>query len=116
VGERWVAPPVGFPIERALLAVAARSGRPATVVRRTTHLPLMERLVARGQAIALLPRYSTLDHADGRFALVPLRGLRAGRHNEALSLPDRAARLAVSVVLAELQAEAASIAQGAIIV
>ena len=115
-GERWVAPPVGFPIERALLAVAARSGRPATVVRRTTHLPLMERLVSRGQAIALLPRYSTLDHAGGRFALVPLRGLRAGRHIEALSRPDRAARLAVSAVLAELEAEATSIAEDARIV
>ena len=115
VGEHWVAPPVGFPIERALLAVAARSGEPATVVRRTTHLPLMERLVARGQVIALLPRYSTLDRADGRFALVPLRGLRAGRHIESLSRPDRAVRPAVSAVLTELTAEAALIAADSIV-
>jgi DNA-binding transcriptional LysR family regulator len=112
VGEVWTAPPVGFPIERALVALAAYAGEPAKVVRRTTHLPLMERLVARRQALALLPRYSTLQHADGRFALVPLAGLRAGRHIEALLRPDRAARRVVAAVLQELQAEAAAVTDG----
>jgi DNA-binding transcriptional LysR family regulator len=110
VAEVWIAPPVGFPIERALVALSARAGQPAKVVRRTTHLPLMERLVARGQALALLPRFSTLLHADGRFALVPLAGLRAGRHIEALLRPDRAARRVVAAVLGELRAEAATVA------
>ncbi|GAA3615166.1 LysR family transcriptional regulator [Microlunatus ginsengisoli] len=112
VGEPWTAPPVGFPIERALLALSARAGQPVRVVRRTTHLPLMERLVSRGQCLALLPRYSTLDHADGRFALVPLTGLRAGRHVEALLRPDREARRVVAAVLEELRAEAAQISAG----
>lgn len=49
-GETWVAPPVGFPIEQALVALSSRAGQPARVARRTTHLPLMERLVARGSA------------------------------------------------------------------
>jgi len=109
VDEVWTAPPVGFPIERALVALSARAGQPAKVARRTTHLPLMEQLVARGQVIALLPRYSTRQHADGRFALVPLAGLRAGRHIEALLRPDRAARRVVAVVLEELRAEAAAV-------
>jgi DNA-binding transcriptional LysR family regulator len=112
VGEVWTAPPVGFPIERALVALSARAGQPARVVRRTTHLPLMERLVARGQGLALLPRYSTLDHADGRFALVPLRGLRAGRHIEALMRPDRAVRRVVTAVVEELRAEAEAVSAG----
>ena len=112
VGEVWTAPPVGFPIERALVALSARAGQPAKVVRRTTHLPLMERLVARGQVLALLPRYSTRQHADGRFALVPLAGLRAGRHIEALLRPDRAMRRVVGAVLEELRTEAAAITAG----
>ncbi len=109
VGESWVAPPVGFPIERALVALAARSGAPARVVRRSTHLPLHERLVARGHGLALLPRYITRDHADGRFALVPLAGIRAGRYVEALLRPDRAVRRVVRVVLDALRAEAEAV-------
>lgn len=107
VGEAWIAPPPEFPIEQALRALAARSGAPARIVRRTTHLPLIEGLVARGQGIALLPRYSTLEHATGRFALLPVRGIRAGRWIEAFARPERAARRAVREVLGALRAEAA---------
>lgn len=106
IGEAWISPPLEFPIEQALRALAARSGAPARIVRRTTHLPLIEGLVARGQGIALLPRYSTLGHATGRFQLLPVRGIRAGRWIEALSRPDRAARRAVREVLGALRAEA----------
>jgi DNA-binding transcriptional LysR family regulator len=107
LGEPWIAPPPEFPIEQAVRALAARAGAPARVVRRTTHLPLIEGLVARGQGIALLPRYSTWAHSPGRFVLVPVKGIRAGRYIEALSRPERAARRAVRVVLAALQEEAA---------
>ena len=110
IGEDWIAPPPDFPIDRVLTAVAARAGSPVRVVRRTTHLPLIEKLVARGHGIALLPRHTTLERADGRFALVPLADLRAGRLVEALLRPDRAARRAVTVVLDQLVAEAAGAA------
>jgi DNA-binding transcriptional LysR family regulator len=66
----------------------------------------MERLVARGHGVALLPRHTTAERAEGRFALVPLADIRAGRFVEALLRPDRAARRAVQVVLDELVAEA----------
>lgn len=108
IGEDWIGPPAGYPIDRALTAIGARAGAPVRVLRRTTHLPLTERLVARGHGIALLPRHTSAERAAGRFALVPLRDLRAGRFVEALLRPDRAARRAVSVVLDELRAEAAS--------
>ena len=111
VGESWIAPPPDFPIEQAVRALAARAGAPARIIRRTTHLPLIEGLVARGHGIALLPRYSTRGHLSGRFALLPVRGIRAGRIVEALSRPDRAARRAVQVVLSELQAEAAAVTE-----
>ena len=68
--------------------------------------------MARGQGIALLPRYSTQEHASGRFVLVPVTGIRAGRLIEVLSRPERAARRAVRVVLAALQDEAHRIARG----
>lgn len=112
VGESWIAPPPEFPIEQAVRALAARSGAPARVTRRTTHLPLMEGLVARGQGIALLPRYSTREHTAGRFVLLPVRGIRAGRYIEALSRPERAARRSVRVVVEALRAEADLLREG----
>lgn len=109
VGEAWIVPPPEYPIDRVLTAVAARSGLPVRVVRRSTHLPLIEKLIAAGHGIGLLPRHTSADRAAGRFALVPLKQIRAGRVIEALSRPDRAARLAVRTVLAELVAEAAAV-------
>ncbi len=108
IGEDWIAPPSDFPIDRALTAIAARAGAPVRIVRRTTHLPLTERLVARGHGVALLPRHTSAQRSAGRFALVRLRDLRAGRFVEALMRPDRAVRRAVQVVIEELRAEAAA--------
>jgi DNA-binding transcriptional LysR family regulator len=107
IGEDWIAPPADFPIDRVLTVLAAQAGAPARVVQRTTHLPLTERLVAAGHGVALLPRHTTLDREAGRFALVPISAIRAGRYVEALLRPDRAARQAVRVVVAALVAEAA---------
>jgi DNA-binding transcriptional LysR family regulator len=109
IGEDWIAPPEDFPIDRVLSAIAARAGAPVRVVRRTTHLPLTEKLVARGHGIALLPRHTTREHAAAGIVLLPLRDLRAGRLVEALMRPDRAARRAVEVVVEELVVEAATL-------
>jgi DNA-binding transcriptional LysR family regulator len=113
IGEDWIAPPPGFPIDRVLSAMALQAGSPFRVVRRTTHLPLMELLVAAGHGIALLPRYTSGDRARGAFVLVPLQDLRAGRFIEALLRPDRAARRAVQSVVAALVAEAEVATSGA---
>jgi DNA-binding transcriptional LysR family regulator len=113
IGEDWIAPPPGFPLDRVLSAMALQAGSPLRVVRRTTHLPLMELLVAAGHGIALLPRYTSGERARGAFVLVPLQDLRAGRFVEALLRPDRAARRVVQVVVAALVAEAEAAAGGA---
>ena len=109
IDEPWIAAPEEFPLDRVLTALAMQAGRPATIIFRTTHLPLMELLVAAGEGAALLPRHSSRTRAAGHFALLPLAGLRGGRYVEALSRPDRAARQAVKVVLAALAEEAAAV-------
>jgi DNA-binding transcriptional LysR family regulator len=106
IGENWIGVPVDYPLDRVLQAMSAQAGVPASVVHRTTHLPLTEKLVAAGHGVALLPRNTSLDRSYGRFALVPLADLRAGRRIEVLMRPDRAARRAVGLVLDELVAEA----------
>lgn len=111
IDEDWIAPPPDFPIDRVLSAIAARAGGPVRVVRRTTHLPLMELLVTRGHGVALLPRYTTREHATNGLVLVPLRDLRAGRLVEALLRPDRYARRAVRLVVDALVEEAAAVVE-----
>ncbi len=108
IDEQWIAPPAQFPIDRVLTAIAAQAGAPVKILQRTTHLPLAERLVTAGFGVALLPRHTTLDRCAGRFALVPLTAIRAGRYVEALLRPDRAARQAVRVVLEALVEESGS--------
>jgi DNA-binding transcriptional LysR family regulator len=107
IGEGWIAVPRGYPIDRVLTAMAVRAGTPPRIVHRTTHLPLIENLVASGHGVALLPRYTSRERATGRYTLLPLVDFRAGRHIEGLLRPDRAARLAVRVVVDALVAEAA---------
>ncbi|SMG41141.1 LysR family transcriptional regulator [Agreia pratensis] len=108
IGENWIGVPIDFPLDRVLQAMSAQAGTAARVVHRTTHLPLAEKLVAAGHGVALLPRNTSLERSPGRYALLPLTDLRAGRHIEVLMRPDRAARRAVGLVLDELVAEAQS--------
>ena len=106
IEEDWIGVPVNFPLDRVLQAMSAQAGISAHVVHRTTHLPLTEKLVAAGHGVALLPRNTSLERASGRYVLVPLTDLRAGRRIEVLMRPDRAARRAVHLVLDKLVAEA----------
>jgi DNA-binding transcriptional LysR family regulator len=108
IREPWIGVPKDYPIDRVLSAMAARVGVEPHVAYRTTSFPIIEKLVAAGHGIALLPRNTALPHAPGNFRLVPLADLRAGRRVEALLRPDRAARRAVRVVLDALVTEAQS--------
>ena len=69
-------------------------------------LPLIEKLIAGGHGIGLLPRHTSIERTAGKLALVPLKEIRAGRVIEAVMRPDRAARAVVQVVVRELVAEA----------
>jgi len=106
IGENWIGNPEGYPFDRVLDRLAEQAGSRPRIVHRTGYLPLAESLVARGHGVALLPRHTAVARAAGRYRLMPLADLRAGRHVEALLRPDRAARRAVRIVLSELQAEA----------
>ena len=106
IDENWIGNPEGYPFDRVLDAMAEQAGRRPRIVHRTGYLPLAESLVERGHGVALLPRHTSVARAAGRYRLMPLADLRAGRHVEALLRPDRAARRAVRIVLDELVAEA----------
>lgn len=109
IADDWVSVSEGFPIDRVLRSMASNAGAPANVVYRSIHLPLIENLVAHGHGLALVPRYTSRQRSAGRFALVRLANVRAGRLLEVLMRPDRAPRPVVQSVLTELLAGAALI-------
>lgn len=108
VDEPWIAVREGFPVAGVLEAVGVAAGAPLRVVQRFNDFGVVEALVAAGNGVSLLPRYT----AGRRGAvLVPLAGVRAGRRVDVLVRPDRAERRVVRRVLDALRAEAARFEQ-----
>jgi DNA-binding transcriptional LysR family regulator len=101
VGERWIGVPVGYPFDTLLQTIEQASGGSAQVVQRVRDNRLVEALVAAGQGVALLPRFTTRDRPD--LVLRPLAGIPASRWIVALSRPERAERAVVRRLVAELR-------------
>ena len=108
--EDWVAVRAGFPVAHVLDAIGARAGAQPRVRHRINDFHVAAALVAAGNGVTLLPRYTF--GADPRVRLVPLAGVRAGRLVDALVRQDKAERLVVQRVLTELEALAVRITAG----
>lgn len=102
VDEAWISVPEGYPFDTVLQRIEAECGRALRRRLRVRDNQLVAALVAAGEGLALLPRYTTRT-AD-EFALVPLVDVPAARWIVALSRPDRAERVAVRLVTARLRA------------
>lgn len=100
VDEDWIAVPEHYPFDTVLQRIEAACDRPLHRRLRIRDNQLVAALVAQGEGVALLPRYTTRT-AD-EFVLVPLVGVAAARWIVALSRPDRAERAAVRLVTAQL--------------
>lgn len=97
VGTRWIAVPAGFPFDSVLLAIEAATGQPLHRRLRLIDNRLVEALVAAGEGLALLPRFTTRPHPGT--VLRPLVGVHARRALVALARPDHYARRAVRTVV-----------------
>ena len=111
VDEDWIGAPVGYPYDRVHERLAASVGREPRIVQRIMDNLLVERLVAAGVGIAILPRFTTRSHGNG-LVTRPISGLPAERQISALLRADRAERPSVRRVIELLQAEATRVVQG----
>lgn len=107
VDEDWLAVPEGYPFDTVLHRIESVCARPVTRRLRIRDNQLVAALVASGEGIALLPRFTTRT-AD-EVTLRPLTGVLAARWIVALSRPDRAERAAVRLVTRELAASGAAL-------
>lgn len=107
VDEAWISVPEGYRFDTVLQRIEAECGRALRRRLRVRDNQLVAALVATGEGLALLPRYTTRT-AD-EFALVPLVDVPAARWIVALSRPDRAERVAVRLVTARLRAAGAAL-------
>lgn len=99
-GCDWIGVPQRYPFDSIPVAIEQVTGRSIRRVVRLRDNRLVEALVAQGQGIALLPRFTTRVREG--VVLRPLTGVRAERAIVALSRPDRHARLAVREVTKRL--------------
>jgi len=111
IDEDWIGAPVGYPYDRVHERVTAAVGREPRIVQRVMDNLIVERLVAAGVGIAILPRFTTRSHGNG-IVTRPITGLSAERQISALLRADRAERPSVRRVIELLQAEAARVMEG----
>jgi DNA-binding transcriptional LysR family regulator len=108
IGETWIGAPLGFPYDLVLQQIEAIAGEKASVTQRFRDNGIIETLVASGEGISILPRYTTRDHENG-LTTRPLSGVATQRQISALLRPDRAERPSVRAVIEMLRTEGAKV-------
>lgn len=106
--ETWIGVPSEYPFDAILVEVSRQLGRPLRIAQRFRDNGIVESLVASGQGIAILPRYTTRDHENG-IVTRPLTGIRSERLLSILMRRDRAERPSVRRVVESLRREAARV-------
>lgn len=99
-GAAWIGVPRGYPFDSVLRGVEQALGEPPLVHQRLRDNRLIEDLVAAGDSLAVLPRYTTRPSDD--IVLRELVDVPARRYLSAVMRPDRAERRAVQTVLEAL--------------
>lgn len=109
VDAAWIGVPTGYPFDTVLQGIEQATGAQLDVRQRLRDNRLIEALVAAGDRLAVLPRFTT--PTGDRLTLRPLTGVPATRHVAAVMRPDRARRRAVRHVLDAVVRSAAETAR-----
>ncbi|OJU41606.1 MAG: LysR family transcriptional regulator [Microbacterium sp. 69-10] len=102
-GERWVTSRIGYSPDDVLRAVAAVANRPVQVQHRINDYGAVAAVIAAGDAIGMLPRYTSRTVDDHEIVRLPLRGVNTLRSIDVLARPENLRRSSVRKVLEALQ-------------
>ena len=96
VGERWVTSRAGYSPDDVLRTISAITNRPAEIVHRINDYGVAASVIATGDAIGVLPRYT----APGTGAVVrrPLQYVSTNRMIDVLARPENLRRRSVRLV------------------
>jgi DNA-binding transcriptional LysR family regulator len=108
VTEPFIGVPVDFPYQRLLQEIERVAGAPLTIVQRFSDTRVTESLVAAGEGLAVLPRFTSAGPGSG-VVLRPLAQLAPTRRIAALLRRESAERPSVRAVLDALRAIAADL-------
>lgn len=101
-GEPWVTSRSGYSPDDLLGAIAAVADRPVNVVHRINDYGSVAAIVATGDAVGMVPRY-TVGSALSGLVLRPLTGVNATRSIDLLTRPETLHRRSVQVTVAALR-------------
>lgn len=101
--ERWVTSRIGYSPDDVLRAIAAVANQPVQVQHRINDYGAVAALVAAGDAIGMLPRYTSRSVDDRDIVRLPLHGVNTLRAIDVLARPEHLRRRSVRQVIESLQ-------------
>lgn len=102
-GERWVTSRIGYSPDDVLKAIAAVANRPPHVLHRINDYGAVAATVAAGDAIGMLPRYTSRSVDDHDIVRLPLEGVGSLRVIDVLARPETLRRRSARLVVEALQ-------------
>lgn len=109
--ERWVTSRIGYSPDDVLKAIAAVANHAVQVQHRINDYGAVTAVVAAGDAVGMLPRYTSRTVDDRDVVRLPLRGVGAHRMIDLLARPETLRRRAVRDVVAGLERVMARLAE-----
>lgn len=102
-GERWATSRVGYSPDDVLKAISAVANQPPQVLHRINDYGAVAAVVAAGDAIGMLPRYTSRSVDDRDIVRLPLEGVATHRRIDVLARPETLRRRSVRLVIEGLQ-------------
>lgn len=103
VGHPWVTSRIGYSPDDVLRAVSAVSGQAVEVRHRINDYGAVSAVVAAGEVLGMLPRYTSRSVDDRDIVRLPLRGVSTHRMIDVLARPENLRRRSVRIVVEALE-------------
>ncbi|MDA4895296.1 LysR family transcriptional regulator [Streptomyces sp. MS2A] len=103
VGERWVTSRAGYSPDDVLRAIAAVTNRPVDVVHRINDYGVAASVIAAGDVVGMLPRYTSVVADATGVVRRPLTGVSTNRMIDLLARPENLRRRSVRLVAEALE-------------